>query len=177
MKKTPEHAPTHLSSSQDPAVEAVWTALQEVADPEMPVLSVVELGMISDVRMNESEVFVDLTPTFVGCPAIEMIRNEVRNAVAALGHARVVVNVVFDPPWTTERITDEGRRRIKEFGIAPPGATCAGGRVTMASLERIACPHCDSTNTELDSIFGPTLCRSIHYCRDCLQSFEHFKVV
>lgn len=177
MVEEPNDAPATQPQDGDPATDAIWSALQQVTDPEIPVLNVVEMGMIADVRIQEGEVHVDLTPTFVGCPAIDMIRNDVRDAVAALGHRQVTVNVVFDPPWTTERITAEGRRKIKEFGIAPPEQGCGCGPSSLPKLERIACPHCDSKNTELESIFGPTLCRSIHYCHKCLQSFEHFKAV
>ena len=91
------------------------------------------------------------------------------------GELNVCVNVVYHPPWTSDRITDEGRRKLKEFGLAPPGARCGGG--ASPDLEQAPCPYCDSTETDLESVFGPTLCRSIHYCRNCLQPFEHFKAV
>jgi len=163
-------------------IAAVWRALEAVPDPEIPPVSIVELGMIADVRIDGGAVVVDMTPTFAGCPALDLIREDIRKAAAATasdfkdaGTSEVKVNVVFDPPWTTDRITDEGRRKLKAFGLAPPGARCSGGG--MPNLEKTACPYCDSTNTEVESIFGPTLCRSIHYCHACLQSFEHFKAV
>lgn len=157
-------------------VEIVWAALQAVTDPEIPVLSIVDLGIIADVRIDSAGVIVDMTPTFVGCPALDMIRENIKEAVAKLGDDRVTVNVVYDPPWTTDRITEAGRRTLKEFGLAPPGSRCGSGS-TLPDLETVPCPFCDSSDTRLESLFGPTLCRSIHYCSACLQSFEHFKAV
>jgi len=159
------------------ALPAVWRALQTVTDPEIPVISVVDMGMIAGVRLKDGGIVVDLTPTFVGCPALQMIRDNIRAAVAALGEKDVTVNVVFDPPWTTDRISEEGRRKLQAFGLAPPGRRCGGARDEPPRLEHVPCPFCASENTELESIFGPTLCRSIHYCQACLQSFEHFKTV
>jgi ring-1,2-phenylacetyl-CoA epoxidase subunit PaaD len=149
--------------------------LETVTDPEIPVVNVIEMGIIADVRIEADGVIVDMTPTFVGCPALDVIRESIRAAVTGLGETDVTVNVVFDPPWTTDRINESGRRKLKEFGLAPPGERCSA--TGSPDLERVACPHCDSSNTELESLFGPTLCRSIHYCHDCLQSFEHFKSV
>ncbi|MEK6677280.1 MAG: 1,2-phenylacetyl-CoA epoxidase subunit PaaD [Planctomycetota bacterium] len=164
--------------------EAVWTALRTVTDPEIPVLTVVDMGIISGVRITESGVAVDVTPTFSACPAVALIREQIVEAVSAACGCEVIVRIVYDPPWTTERMTEEGRRKLKEFGVAPPSKACVGDRINAAvkasttwSLEHIPCPFCDSKETELESIFGPTLCRSIHYCRGCQQSFEHFKPV
>lgn len=164
------------TSTRDDRLARIHVALDRVTDPEIPVLTVFELGVIAGVRADEAGVHVDLTPTFAGCPALDVIRREIREAVVACGEPRVEVRVVYDPPWTSDRISEAGRRKLKEFGLAPPGPRCAGGRAEP-DLTRVPCPHCDSTDTDLESIFGPTLCRSIHYCRQCLQSFEHFKAV
>jgi len=160
----------------NPRITAIWRALETVTDPEIPVISVVDMGIIADVRVEDRRVAVDMTPTFVGCPALDMIRENIALAVRAAGEVEVIVNVVFDPPWSSDRITEAGRRKLKAFGLAPPVRACGPASVAP-SLERIECPYCDSTNTDVESIFGPTLCRSIHYCRNCLQSFEHFKPV
>ncbi len=154
--------------------DRVMTALADVHDPEIPPLNILDLGIVADVRCDKNTVVIDVTPTFVGCPALDIIKADVRRAVEATGTRRVVVNVVFDPPWTSDRITEKGREILKAFGLAPPGARCG---TTLPDLEKTPCPFCDSTDTELESLFGPTLCRSIHYCRSCLQSFEHFKAV
>jgi ring-1,2-phenylacetyl-CoA epoxidase subunit PaaD len=156
-------------------ISAIWQALGSVTDPEIPVVNVVEMGMIADVRLEADCVVIDMTPTFVGCPALDVIRENIRLSVSAVTPAQVRVNVVFDPPWTSERISEIGRQKLKAFGLAPPGNRCSGG--SMQTLERIPCPYCDSQETDLESLFGPTLCRSMHYCRNCLQSFEHFKAV
>ena len=156
-------------------LRAIHAALEHVMDPEIPTLNVVEMGMIADVRLEPSGVVVDMTPTFAGCPALNFIQEDIRKTVTGVGEPRVTVNVVFDPPWTTDRLTDGARRKLKEFGLAPPGERCVGGQAP--DIANVPCPYCDSAQTDLESIFGPTLCRSIHYCRDCLQSFEHFKAV
>lgn len=154
--------------------EWAWTALQFVFDPEIPVLSIVDMGIIAGVRTEAGEIVVDMTPTFVGCPALDVIKSDIRTALAAAGAERVRVNVVFDPPWTSDRMTDEGRRKLKEFGLAPPQQCHAASPGTPPTAR---CPFCESEQTDLESLFGPTLCRSIHYCRSCLQSFEQFKTV
>lgn len=163
--------------SEDAArrIAAIRQALESVTDPELPIINVVELGIIADVRVGEDGAEVDMTPTFAGCPALHVMREDIRAAVAATGEDHVTVNVVFDPPWTTERMTEGCREKLKAFGLAPPGRSC--GQTQMPDLTVTPCPYCDSTETDLESIFGPTLCRSMHYCRSCQQSFEHFKTV
>lgn len=156
-------------------LSTIHRALETVTDPEIPVITIIEMGMIANVRLEDTGVIVDMTPTFAGCPALNMIRDDIRKAVQNVGEENVCVNVVYDPPWTSDRITPEGLKKLREFGLAPPGKRCTGGQ--SPDLENTPCPFCDSTNTDLESIFGPTLCRSIHYCQNCLQSFEHFKAV
>ena len=156
-------------------LQAVWSALETVTDPEIPVLSVVEMGIIADARIANGHVTVEMTPTFAGCPALDVMRKNISEAVRSAGFDDVRVDVVFDPPWTSDRITAQGRRKLKEFGLAPPGRAC--GEISEESLSRVNCPFCDSADTTLESIFGPTLCRAIHYCNSCLQSFEQFKPV
>ena len=158
------------------AESRVWDALQTVSDPEIPDISVVELGIIQRVEAHAGSATIDMCPTFAGCPALDYMRDDIRKHVTAAGFDPVNVNIVFDPPWTTDRITDEGRRKLKAFGLAPP-TKCGGGPVTEAIIRDVACPFCDSHDTTLESIFGPTLCRAIHYCNACQQSFEQFKPV
>ncbi len=167
------------ASSRLPATEVdrVWKALEDVTDPEIPVLSVVEMGIIADVAVRGGQVCVRMTPTFAGCPALDVMREHIGRAVRSAGYDDVTVQVVFDPPWTSDRISEEGRRKLKEYGLAPPARNCGGGKVTESALARITCPYCESADTTLESIFGPTLCRAIHYCNACRQSFEQFKPV
>jgi len=156
-------------------LDAAWSALASVTDPEIPVINIVDLGMVAGVRVENGALAVDLTPTFAGCPALDVIRTDVVSALSAAGEPDAAVKFVFDPPWTSDRITQSGLRKLKEFGLAPPGRRC--GPNQMPDLERTPCPYCESTHTRVDTIFGPTLCRSIHYCDSCRQSFEHFKPV
>ncbi len=151
----------------------VLTALQDVKDPEIPVVSIVEMGLIAEVWVAPESVRVKITPTFAGCPAVEVMRAESENHLRALGIKNVSVQVTFDPPWNSNRISPEGRRKLKEFGLAPPRPH--SGNVDLIQLELANCPYCGSADTKLESAFGPTLCRAIHYCYNCQQSFEQFK--
>jgi ring-1,2-phenylacetyl-CoA epoxidase subunit PaaD len=157
---------------------AVWDALAEVHDPEIPPCSITDLGIVESVRVFDDSVEVDLLPTFAGCPALDVIRQDVQMALAAVAGGRVTkVRFVYSPPWTSDRITDEGRAALQEYGITPPGS--GGAFIPLASLDRVhgsvACPFCGSNQTVLESAFGPTLCRSTHYCRSCRNPFEAFK--
>ncbi len=158
--------------------ERVMRALSTVMDPEIPVVSVLDMGMIGGVEVTNATVKVTVLPTFVGCPAIDVITQDVTAAVATVeGVEHVEVEHCFDPPWTTSRITDEGRARLQEFGLAPPAA---GGPVliTQIGLPRVAqCPFCGSRNTVNENAFGPTPCRALYYCNECRNPFEQFKPV
>jgi ring-1,2-phenylacetyl-CoA epoxidase subunit PaaD len=153
----------------------IWIALEAVMDPEIPVLSVVDLGIITDVSMDGSRASVKMTPTFSGCPAIKLMEKQVHDAVKALGFEEVAVETNFDVQWNTDRISAKGKEIIKNFGLAPPPQH--NGNIDMNQLAHTKCPHCDSENTTMKSPFGPTLCRSLHYCFDCLQAFEAFKPI
>jgi ring-1,2-phenylacetyl-CoA epoxidase subunit PaaD len=153
-------------------VDQVWAALQGVKDPEIPVISVIEMGMIASVTAEGAHVQVAVTPTFVGCPAVAMIQAGIEEAVRVIpGVEAATVNFVFDPPWTSDRITPEGQAKLKTFGIAPPGSGLVGLELAPN------CPYCGSTETHLENLFGPTACRSIYYCDGCRQPFEGMKSV
>lgn len=141
----------------------VWDWLGDVPDPEIPVLTIVDLGIVRDVRVGDT-VTVDIAPTYSGCPATEVIEASVRSALVGNGIANPEIRRVLSPPWTTDWITDDGKRKLHEYGIAPP----------QKSLT-IACPQCDSTNTEKVSEFGSTACKAAYKCLDCLEPFEYFK--
>jgi ring-1,2-phenylacetyl-CoA epoxidase subunit PaaD len=161
---------------------AVWDALAEVPDPEIPALSVVDLGVVRSVEAGADRVRVELLPTFVGCPAIAMMRDAVAERLAGMA-PRVEVEVTFAEPWTSDRITAAGRRKLRGSGFAPPGPAAAGETPPRPLFETITlrptarCPWCDSAETRLDSPFGPTLCRAIWWCDACRQPFEQFKTV
>jgi ring-1,2-phenylacetyl-CoA epoxidase subunit PaaD len=147
--------------------------LEEVKDPEIPVVSLVDLGVITDVIIEDSNVLVKMTPTFAGCPAMDYMRKDVVEVLQAKGIEQVATEVSFKTPWSSNNISEKGRKALKTFGLAPPQKHEAIIDIDM--LEQTACPYCDSTNTELNSPFGPTLCRAMHYCNNCKQAFEQFK--
>lgn len=151
-----------------------WRALHEVKDPEIPVIDVVEMGIVRDVRVDDDTVTVDFTPTFSGCPALEVMRREIRASLKDLGFAHVAVNTVLYPPWTTRWLTAEAKQKLQRFGIAPPGKT---GSLIDLETAPPRCPRCRSFDTRMTSTFGSTLCKSIHVCNACLEPFEGFKSV
>jgi ring-1,2-phenylacetyl-CoA epoxidase subunit PaaD len=159
------------------SVGAVWDALAEIPDPEIPVISLVDLGVIRDVTVDGARVRVEFTPTFLGCPALEPMRREIEKKVAALG-GEPDVEVVTDDSWSTDRISAAGREQLRAAGFAPP-APRAAGETTLVQLQSKAfrCPYCGSTDTRLENIFGPTPCRSVRYCTSCRQPFEQFKTI
>jgi len=155
----------------------VWDALARIPDPEIPVISIVDLGVIRDVEVADGRVRVSFTPTFLGCPAQEAMRDAIAATIRALG-AEPDVDVVLDDSWSTDRISAEGREKLRASGFAPPAPREAGAP-KLVQLERGAfrCPYCGSTNTKLENIFGPTPCRSVRYCAACRQPFEQFKTI
>ena len=155
----------------------VWEALAEVPDPEIPVISLVDLGVIKDVEVENGRVRIEFTPTFMGCPALEPMQRAMEVKVDELG-AEAEVRVVLDDSWSTDKITPEGREKLRAAGFAPPSPRSAG-ELTLVELKRggFRCPYCGSTDTKLENLFGPTPCRSIRYCEDCRQPFEQFKTI
>jgi ring-1,2-phenylacetyl-CoA epoxidase subunit PaaD len=155
----------------------VWAALAGLPDPEIPVVSVVDLGVIRDVRVEDDRVHVEFTPTFLGCPALEVMRDQMAASITELG-AEPEIEVVLDDSWSTDRITPEGRAKLREAGFAPPLARAAGEpQLVQLQTGTFRCPYCGSTDTRLENIFGPTPCRSLRYCVDCRQPFEQFKTI
>jgi ring-1,2-phenylacetyl-CoA epoxidase subunit PaaD len=162
----------------DATTASVWDALRGVADPEIPAVSVVDMGMIKEVAVAEGRARVVVLPTFTGCPAVPVIKQDVAAAVARVsGIDSVDVGFSFDPPWTADRITEEGRRKLTEFGLAPPTGD-APVLIAEIGLPTIAiCPFCGSRNTHAENPFGPTPCRALYYCDACRNPFEQFKQV
>ena len=154
----------------------IWRALEAVMDPEIPVVSVVEMGIIRAVAVSAGEVVVTMTPTFSGCPALDVMRRDIEAAVGGLGATRVMVHTVLHPPWSTEWISDAGREKLRRFGLAPP-PRFSGDPTGVAFFDLAECPRCGSTRTSLRNAFGPTLCRMIWYCHDCQDAFEQFKAL
>ena len=166
MVSEARHLALGLLPAPDPTAARVRAILRTVHDPEIPTVSIVDLGLVHDVRIEaEGRIAVELLSTFVACPALEVIRATVSDAVATLGRP-VDVSFTFAVPWTTERLTPAGRAGLAAAGIAPP-----------AEPGDVRCPFCASARVAMDSAFGPTLCRSLFYCRECRQPFEAFKPI
>jgi ring-1,2-phenylacetyl-CoA epoxidase subunit PaaD len=157
--------------------ERVREALAGIPDPEIPVISIVDLGVVRHVDVEGERVRVEFTPTFLGCPALEAMRAAMEDAIRELG-AEPEIDVVLDDSWSTDRITAEGREKLREAGFAPPTPRQASAP-TLVQLTTAAfrCPYCGSTETRLENIFGPTPCRSLRYCESCRQPFEQFKTI
>jgi len=157
--------------------EAVWSALAEVEDPEIPVISLVDLGVVRNVQVEGEHVHVEFTPTFLGCPALEVMRDRMARAIEELG-GEAEIEVVADDSWSTDRITPDGREKLRAAGFASPAPREASAPKLVQLQSRVfRCPYCGSTDTKLENIFGPTPCRSIRYCASCRQPFEQFKTI
>ena len=157
--------------------ERVWEALAEIPDPEIPVISLVDLGVVKDVAVEDSRVRIEFTPTFMGCPALDAMKTAMEAKVAELG-AEADVRVVMDDSWSTDRISAAGREKLRAAGFAPP-APREAAPPTLVQLQKgpLRCPYCGSTDTKLENLFGPTPCRSLRYCSSCRQPFEQFKTI
>ncbi len=155
--------------------EAILHILQEVPDPEIPVLTIEDLGIIRDVKIGEAEhIEVVITPTYSGCPAMDMIEVNIKSALQSAGYNNVLVTTVLAPAWTTDWLTEEGKRKLKAYGIAPPIGTVSKAAI-LGEEANIECPQCSSTNTKIISQFGSTACKSLFKCLDCLEPFDYFK--
>lgn len=162
-----------------PALASAWQALAGVLDPEIPVLSVVELGIVRDVMIEDETLVVRVTPTYSGCPATDVIKSDITTALRDAGVANARVDIALAPAWTTAAISPEGKRKLKAFGIAPPGAVQA--RIDVSGISRlrharnVECPRCGSTRTSLIAQFGSTACKALYRCNDCREPFDYFK--
>ncbi|MEB3101475.1 1,2-phenylacetyl-CoA epoxidase subunit PaaD [Ferviditalea candida] len=159
--------------ADDSLEKALWALLEEVKDPEMPPVSLVEMGMIHQVSIADGIVAVEVLPTFVGCPALKLMKKSISEKLSELEQVREIrVNFVFDPPWTSDRISDAGREKLRSFGIAPPPKSHKPGE-----MWEVNCPYCGSPYTKMENLFGPAACRSILYCPKCKNPFEAFKPI
>ena len=154
-------------------ISKIYSWLEEVKDPEIPVLSLVDLGVITEVEIDGDQVKVELTPTFTGCPAMDMMKSEVIEKLKNNGIKNPQVEISFRIPWSSEFISEKGKKALKEFGLAPPPSNKLF--TDLEILENAICPRCDGAHTQLKNPFGPTLCRAIYYCLDCREAFEQFK--
>jgi ring-1,2-phenylacetyl-CoA epoxidase subunit PaaD len=155
----------------DSTCPQLWDALDAVKDPEIPVISIWELGVLQDIALREGTVLVTITPTYSGCPAMEVIAEDVVIALKELGHPNVEMQTRLAPAWSTSWIMDEAQEALREYGIAPPGHSCAG------EPSDVCCPQCGSSNVHSVSEFGSTACKALYKCGDCSEPFDHFKPI
>lgn len=152
----------------------IWSYLEEVSDPEIPVLSVVDLGVVRNVKRDNGKWFVTITPTYSGCPAMKMIEEQITEKLTEKGIKEVVVNLVLSPAWTTDWLTESGKNKLREYGIAPPENE-VDKSVLFAEPVKVPCPKCGSTDTRMVSQFGSTACKAHYQCNNCLEPFDYFK--
>lgn len=163
-------------NAKTPDIQMAWSYLEEIKDPEIPVLSIVDLGIVREVEIDDNAVTVTITPTYTGCPAMDMIAASIKMELMARGYTDVQVKLVISPAWTTDWMTEKGKQQLKEYGIAPPNPrqqVC--NDKLFAPDEAVQCPHCESWHTHRISEFGSTACKALYQCSDCLEPFDYFK--
>lgn len=153
----------------------VLAILENVSDPEIPVLSVIDLGVVRDVLIQDDTIEVVITPTYTGCPAMSVIATNIKFELLAHGFEKVKVTEILSPAWTTDWMTESGKQKLKNYGIAPPQTQARMDKILFQTPPSVSCPQCDSENTELLSEFGSTTCKSLFRCKDCLEPFDYFK--
>ncbi|MCT4623180.1 MAG: phenylacetate-CoA oxygenase subunit PaaJ [Schleiferiaceae bacterium] len=158
-------------------VEEIYTLLDEVKDPEIPVLTVNDMGIIRDVQWNEDELTVTITPTYTGCPAMDLIESQIKEELEKHNMHNVKVATTLSPPWSTDWISEDGLKKLEEFGIAPPVKGTADKRELFAEAPKPRCPYCKSEDTQMISAFGSTACKSQYKCNSCLEPFDYFKCI
>ena len=176
-------ADQHTDASQDE--QTIWQLLEEVKDPEVPVLSILDLGIVRDIKVTATEslapgkegiaVLITITPTYSGCPAMDVISMDIRLKLIEQGYRNVQIRQNLSPAWTTDWMTEEGKRKLREYGIAPPNPKQQFCVDEMFAEEAVACPRCQSHHTELISQFASTACKSMYRCLDCKEAFDYFK--
>ena len=164
-----------MKALKDSEHEEVQSLLRSVYDPEIPVLSIVDLGVVRDVRLLDPGVEVTITPTYSGCPAMKLIEENIKDCLSVNGYDPVQIKTVLSPAWTTDWLTESGKNKLREYGIAPPQKATPDKNALFSEPKQIACPQCKSVNTKLVSQFGSTACKALYKCQDCLEPFDYFK--
>lgn len=156
--------------------KTLYAYLEEIKDPEVPVLSIIDLGIVRDIKLNDDELEVIITPTYTGCPAMDMITAAIKIEMATLGFKKIKVTHAISPAWTTDWMSEEGKRKLKDYGIAPPNPKQQGCEQKLfAEAEAVQCPQCNSYHTHRVSEFGSTACKALYQCDDCQEPFDYFK--
>ena len=165
-------AESHIESKEE---QKIWLILDEVKDPEVPVLSIIDLGIVRSLHMEDDQVSMVITPTYSGCPAMDVIQMDIRLKLLEKGYKNISIQQSLSPAWTTDWMTEEGKRKLKEFGIAPPNPKQQFCTSDMFQQEAVQCPRCNSFNTEAISQFGSTACKALYRCLNCKEAFDYFK--
>lgn len=155
-------------------IQKIWDELEKVMDPEIPVLSVTDLGIIRDVAIENGHIHIDITPTYTGCPAMHLIEMNVKAAVENLGY-QVKIQTILSPAWTTDWMSESGKEKLKSYGIAPPRRFAKLDPEAFGDSDEVLCPRCNSSNTERVSEFGSTACKALYRCKNCREPFDYFK--
>jgi ring-1,2-phenylacetyl-CoA epoxidase subunit PaaD len=157
-------------------IQKIWTLLEQVSDPEIPVLTVIDMGIIRAVNVLKNKGYeIVITPTYSGCPAMDMIAVDIKAVLQENGYEQVTVRTVISPAWTSEWLSESGKKKMKEYGIAPPQGSVVDKNELFAQAKVVACPQCESTQTKLLSQFGSTACKAMYQCLDCKEPFDYFK--
>ena len=151
--------------------QKIWQILETVPDPEVPVLTIMDLGIVRDVKINDGQIEVIITPTYTGCPAMDMISMNIKLALIEHGYKNIKITSILSPAWTTDWMSEDGKKKLQEYGIAPPQTKSHNTGVA----ENVICPQCKSTNTKVLSEFGSTACKALYQCNDCKEPFDYFK--
>ena len=167
----------HIPSNAKNIPQEIWDILKDVVDPEIPVLTVIDMGIVRDVVQTENSIEVSITPTYSGCPAMEAIGKDIQTALTQKGFQNVTVKSVLSPAWTTDWISEEGKRKLLEYGISPPENSTAEKDVLFGKHKSVKCPQCGSFHTTMISNFGSTACKALWKCEDCKEPFDYFKCI
>ena len=155
----------------------VWKILKEIPDPEIPVISIIDLGVVRNVELNGSKAIITITPTYSGCPAMKQMEDDIVKLLKQKGFKSVEVITTYTPAWTTDWINDEAKEKLRVYGIAPPEHSTSDKNVLLGKEKKVACPRCRSIHTKMISQFGSTACKALYQCQDCLEPFDYFKCI
>jgi ring-1,2-phenylacetyl-CoA epoxidase subunit PaaD len=159
-------------------IAAIWDLIKEIPDPEIPVLTITDLGVIRDVSMEGTKVIVTITPTYTGCPAMNQFEDDIKSTLVKNNYPEVEIKITYDPPWTTDWLSDEAKLKLQKYGIAPPEERTTDKKYLIgASKKNVICPQCKSPNTKMISQFGSTACKALYQCEDCKEPFDYFKCI
>lgn len=158
-------------------VKSVWELLNTIPDPEIPVISIVELGVVRDVKILDENIEIVITPTYTGCPATNFFEKDITTELTKVGFKDIQITHQYNPPWSTDLISEESREKLRAYGIAPPVGKSSDKKFLLGKTPQIQCPQCASKNTKMVSQFGSTACKSLYQCNDCLETFDYFKCI